>query len=120
MQQLFARLASSANSVTYSGLFKINKNSSTSTPLVESRSQFTDLSKFYGSDYFFSELGINQSDFLMAQRGAGKDNSRILGDAFVEIKLLKDQILNLRNDALFLVNSETDFGAVANHPTILS
>ena len=45
----------------------------------------------------------------MAQRGAGKDNSRMLGDAFVETKLLKDQILNLRNDALFLVDSETDF-----------
>ena len=45
----------------------------------------------------------------MAQREAGKDNSRMLGDAFVETKLLKDQILNLRNDALFLVDSETDF-----------
>jgi filamentous hemagglutinin len=65
--------------------YEINPNGSTSKYLIETRSQYIDLSRFYGSDYFLSRIGYNES----------KDwnNARRLGDAYYETKYMNNLLL---------------------------
>ncbi|MDX2082577.1 MAG: hypothetical protein SFV53_01125, partial [Rickettsiales bacterium] len=121
--------------IVFSGNFKINLDPSATTPLIESRSQFTDLSKFFGSEYYFNQLGLNGKNVLAdierqfrnqnqnpnpnpnnnnqngnqnANQNNNNQNLRMLGDAFVENKLIIDQLITLTNDSLFLSKSVTD------------
>ncbi|MCP1226400.1 hemagglutinin repeat-containing protein, partial [Sebaldella sp. S0638] len=53
--------------------------------LLETRSQYIDLSRFFGSDYFLSKIGYNESkDWNMARR---------LGDAYYETKYMNNLLL---------------------------
>lgn len=97
-------LTASGSSTVFSGNFKINLDSSATTPLVESRSQFTDISKFFGSSYYFNQLGLNGSAVLadIDRQTRNSTATRVLGDSFVETKLILDQLKSLTNDSLFL------------------
>jgi filamentous hemagglutinin len=103
-------LSASGSSTVFSGNFKINLDSSATTPLVESRSQFTDISKFFGSSYYFNQLGLNGSAVLadIDRQTRNTTATRILGDSFVETKLILDQLKSLTNDSLFLSKNTTD------------
>ena len=102
-------LTSSNANVTFSGNFKINLDEAATTPLVESRSQFTDASKFFGSSYYFDQLGLTGSSVLAdLDRQTRVNNIRMLGDSFTETKLIMDQLKNLTNDSLFLSKNTTD------------
>ena len=103
-------LTASGSSTIFSGNFKINLDSSATTPLVESRSQFTDISKFFGSSYYFNQLGLNGSEVLadIDRQARNTTATRILGDSFVETKLILDQLKLLTNDSLFLSKNITD------------
>jgi filamentous hemagglutinin len=105
-----ASLASASNTnFIFSGNFKINLDPASTTPLVESRSQFTDISKFFGSSYYFNQLGLNGSSVLADIDGQTRvNNTRMLGDSFVESKLIIDQLKNLTNDSVFLSKDSTD------------
>jgi filamentous hemagglutinin len=94
----------------FSGNFKINLDPSATTPLVESRSQFTDTSKFFGSEYYFNQLGLNGAAVLanIDQQTRNTTTTRILGDSFVETKLILDQIRTLTNDSFLLSKTTTD------------
>ena len=103
-------LSAATPNVAFSGNFKINLDSSASTPLVEARSQFTDVSKFFGSAYYFNALGLNGSAVLadIDRQTRNATTTRMLGDAFVETKLILDQLKKLTNDSLFLSKNTTD------------
>jgi filamentous hemagglutinin len=100
------------------GNFKINLDPAATTPLIESRSQFTDISKFFGSEYYFNQLGLNGKKVLgdiehqirnpNPNQGNNDKVVRMLGDAFVENKLITDQLKNLTNDSLLLSKSTSD------------
>ena len=93
----------------FSGNFKINLDPSAIAPLVESRGQFTDVSKFFGSKYYFDQLGLNGSAVLAdIDHQTRSDNIRMLGDSFVESKLIIDQLKKLTKDSLFLSKTTTD------------
>ena len=67
-----------------SKLFTESKDPS-SKYLIETRSQYIDLSKFYGSDYFLGRLGYNEAnEWNLARR---------LGDSYYETKYLNSVIL---------------------------
>jgi len=97
----------------FSDNFKINLDSAATTPLVESRSQFTDISKFFGSSYYFDQLGLNGAAVLtdIDRQTRNASATRILGDSFVETKLILDQLKTLTNDSLYLSQSITDANA---------
>lgn len=116
-------LGATNSETIFSGSFKISINGSPNKPLVESRSQFTDVTKFFGSRYYFAHLGIDldemlrniaikaqEEDLKKRQIQNGIDNqarqiiapTKLLGDAFVESRLIIDQLKNLTSDSLFL------------------
>ncbi len=103
-------LVASGSNTIFSGNFKINLDPSSTNPLVESRSQFTDASKFFGSSYYFDQLGLNGSSVLadIDRHTRNSSATRILGDSFVETKLILDQLKTLTNDSLFLSKTTTD------------
>jgi adhesin HecA-like repeat protein len=97
----------SKSDIVFSGAFKINLSKSATTPLVEARSQFTDVSRFFGSIYYFNALGLDGAQLLrnIDQQSRINIPTRILGDSFVETSLILDQLKTLTNDSLLL--SET-------------
>ncbi len=103
-------LTASTPNTIFSGSFKINLDKAATTPLVEARSQFADVSKFFGSKYYFDALGLNGSAVLADINRQTRDlnPTRMLGDAFVETKLISDQLKTLTNDSLFLSKTTTD------------
>ncbi|MES2961705.1 MAG: hemagglutinin repeat-containing protein [Pseudomonadota bacterium] len=107
-----ATTPSSPNNI-FSGNFKINLDPSATTPLVEGRSQFTDISKFFGSTYYFDQLGLVSTTVLaeIDRQNRNASATRILGDAFVETTLILNQIRTLTNDSLYLSQSTTDANA---------
>lgn len=56
----------------------------TSHFVIETRLAFIDVSSFYGSEYFFSRLGLRPDDTL-----------RVLGDAYFDTTVVREQILDL-------------------------
>ena len=103
-------LTPSTLDTVFSGNFKINLDKAATTPLVESRSQFTDVSKFFGSSYYFERLGLNAASFLSdLDRQARLYNIRMLGDSAIETKLIIDQLKNLTNDSVFLSKNITNY-----------
>jgi filamentous hemagglutinin len=135
-----SNVSSSSSDVFYSGNFKIDFSPDPNRPLIESRSQFTDVSKYFGSSYYFDQLGLDGESFLqqinlMSNEGvAGKvshdlslekqacaqnpqgcnaiygESSQIimLGDSYVETKLIRDTLSKLRSDAMYLSDSEAN------------
>ena len=53
--------------------------------LLETRSEFIDLSKYLGSDYFLERVGLLAGDLILKR----------LGDAYVETRLIERQIFDL-------------------------
>lgn len=106
-------LSGASPETIFSGTFKINLDPAATTPLVEARSQFTDASKFFGSEYYFNQLGLNGAAVLadIDQQTRTTTSTRILGDSFVETKLILDQIRTLTNDSLLLSKNTTDSNA---------
>lgn len=105
-------VSTSSSNTVFSGLFKINLDPAATTPLVESRSQFTDASKFFGSTYYFNQLGLNGSSVLSdIERQTRNTNIRMLGDAFVETQLIANQLKTLTNNSLFLSKNTNDASA---------
>ncbi|MDZ7925840.1 MAG: filamentous hemagglutinin N-terminal domain-containing protein [Agrobacterium sp.] len=59
--------------------------------LIETRSEFIDASKFLGSDYFLSRVGGYNPDLPLKR----------LGDAYVEYRIIREQIFNLTGSRSF-------------------
>jgi filamentous hemagglutinin len=80
-----------------SGLFSVN-----TTPghhyLVETNPALTNMSTFYGSDYFLSRAGIDLD----------KSNMQLLGDAYYETKLVREQIFSLTGKRLLSSTATSD------------
>ena len=94
----------------FSGNFKINLDPSSTKPLIEARSKFVDPSEFFGSSYYFDLLGLD-GDAVIAnidKQTRSTDDTRHLGDSYVEHKLIIDSIKTLTNDSLFLSQGVTD------------
>ncbi|BBD08497.1 hemagglutinin repeat-containing protein [Desulfovibrio ferrophilus] len=53
------------------------------TYLIETNPALTSLGNYFGSDYFFNEVGVNVADL----------NTQILGDAFFETNMVRKQVL---------------------------
>ena len=66
------------------GLFRVNKASG-HRYLIETNPALTSMALFYGSDYFLSRTGIDLS----------KTQQQLLGDAFYETRLVREQIFAL-------------------------
>jgi filamentous hemagglutinin len=66
------------------GLFSVNRAPG-HRYLIETNPALTSLARFYGSDYFLSQTGID----------LGKTQQSLLGDAFYETRLVRDQIFAL-------------------------
>ena len=97
--------------IIFSGTYKINLDPASSKPLIEARSQFTDVSKFFGSKYYFDQLGLDGAAVLSDIDRQNRDpaqKSRMLGDAFAESQLIINQLRTLTNDSLFLSKNITD------------
>ncbi len=95
----------------FSGTYKINLDHASTKPLIESRSQFTDVSKFFGSKYYFDQLGLDGAALLSDIDRQSRDpsqNSRMLGDAFAESQLIIKQLRTLTNDSLLLSKNITN------------
>ena len=104
-----SQLNNSDSNLAFLGNFKINFDPSSISPLIESRSQFRDVSKFFGSSYYFEQLGMDSSAILAdINRQNRTGNIRMLGDSFVESKLIIDQLKKLTNDSLLLSQTTTD------------
>nr|WP_321255397.1 filamentous hemagglutinin N-terminal domain-containing protein [uncultured Pseudodesulfovibrio sp.] len=63
-------------------LYVVNKDPK-QTYLIETNPAMTNVGNFYGSQYFFDEVGVNVADL----------NNQILGDAFFETNMVRKQIL---------------------------
>ncbi len=95
--------------IFFSGNFKINIDPSATTPLVETRSQFTDVSKFFGSSYYFDQFKLNGLSVLAELNRQTRDNDiRMLGDSAIETKLIINQLKKLTKDSTFLTKNITD------------
>ncbi|MBP9479665.1 MAG: hemagglutinin repeat-containing protein, partial [Sebaldella sp.] len=82
---------------TVSKLFTQSKDPS-SKYLIETRSQYIDLNKFFGSDYFLSRLGYNEAnEWNLARR---------LGDSYYETKYLNTVIFETLGTRF--INGKTD------------
>lgn len=79
------------------GLFSVN-----TTPghhyLVETNPALTNMSDFYGSDYFLSRAGIDLD----------KTHQQLLGDAFYETRLVREQIFSLTGKRLLSSSATSD------------
>ena len=66
--------------------------------LVETNPALTNMSTFYGSDYFLKRAGIDLD----------KSNMQLLGDAYYETKLVREQILALTGKRLLSSTATSD------------
>jgi len=96
-QQKVQDVGSFIGTLPKSGLFQTNL-----TPghhyLVETNPALTSMSTFYGSDYFLSHAGIDLA----------KANMQLLGDAFYETNLVRDQIFSLTGKRLLSSSATSD------------
>jgi hypothetical protein len=96
-------LSSYINGPDNQGMFQ--KNTNPNTPLFETRSQFVDQSKFFGSDYFYQKIGLNLTD---VQTEFEQQNKRLVGDQFFQAKIIEEQLKTIRKNALLLSDSGTN------------
>jgi len=85
------------------GMFQ--KSTNPNGPLFETRSQFVDQSKFFGSDYFYQKIGLNLTD---VQTEFEQQNKRLVGDEFFQTKIIEEQLKTIRKNALLLSDSGTN------------
>ena len=86
---------------TISKLFTQSKDP-LSKYLIETRSQYIDLSKFYGSDYFLDRLGYNEANEW--------NRARRLGDSYYETKYLNTVIFETLGTRF--INGKTDVALI--------
>ncbi|MFZ8864786.1 MAG: hemagglutinin repeat-containing protein, partial [Rickettsiales bacterium] len=85
------------------GMF--TKNPNPNGPLFETRSEFVDQSKFFGSDYFYQKIGLDLTD---VQTQLEQNNSRLVGDQFFQTKIIEEQLKTITKNSFLLSQSETD------------
>jgi filamentous hemagglutinin len=83
------------------GLF--TKNQNPNAPLFETRSDFIDQSKFFGSDYFYTRIGLNLTD---VQTEFEQQNKRLVGDQFFQTKIIEEQLRTISKNSLLLSSNE--------------
>jgi len=88
---------------TDNGLF--TKSTNPNGPLFETRSQFIDQSKFFGSDYFYQKIGLNLAD---VQTEFEQTSKRLVGDQFFQTKIIEEQLKTITKNSLLLSSSETN------------
>ncbi|MDB2550423.1 hemagglutinin repeat-containing protein [Rickettsiales bacterium] len=96
-------LSSYINGPDNQGMFQ--KSTNPNGPLFETRSQFVDQSKFFGSDYFYQKIGLNLTD---VQTEFEQQNKRLVGDEFFQTKIIEEQLKTIRKNALLLSDSGTN------------
>ena len=96
-------LSNYINGPETSGMFQ--KSTNPNTPLFETRSQFVDNGKFFGSDYFYQKIGLNLTD---VQTEFEQQNKRLVGDQFFQAKIIEEQLKTIRKNALLLSDSGTN------------
>jgi len=96
-------LTSYFNGPTDNGLF--TKNPNPNGPLFESRSQFVDQSKYFGSDYFYQKIGLNLTD---VQTQFELQNKRLVGDQFFQNKIISEQLATITKNSFLLSSSGTN------------
>ncbi len=69
--------------------------------IYETRFEYTDFGTFYGSDYFFDQIGLDQSVI--------EDLPKRLGDSFFDTRLIREQVLAETGER-FLNNADNDAG----------
>ncbi|MBL6664804.1 MAG: filamentous hemagglutinin N-terminal domain-containing protein, partial [Rickettsiales bacterium] len=90
----------------YQGMFQ--KSDNPHGPLFETRSQFVDQSKFFGSDYFYEQIGV---DLAELEEDFQQQNQRLVGDQFFQAKIIREQLSTLKKNTLLLSDSNTNHNA---------
>lgn len=80
------------------------KNPNPNAPLFETRSQFIDQSKFFGSNYFYQRIGLNLTD---VQTQLQQQDKRMIGDQFFQTKIIEEQLRTITKNSFLLSSSET-------------
>ncbi len=88
------------------GLF--TKNPNPNAPLFESRSQFIDQSKFFGSDYFYNRIGLDLGEL---QTQMQQQDQRMIGDQFFQNKIIEEQLRTITKNSVLLSNNNFDANA---------
>ncbi len=102
-------LSSYINGPNNQGMFKKSQNPN--SPLFETRSQFIDQSKFFGSDYFYQKIGLNLTD---VQTEFEQQNKRLIGDEFFQTKIIEQQLKTIRKNALLLSDNSANINTEIN------
>ncbi len=84
------------------GLF--TKNQNPNGPLFETRSQFIDQSKYFGSDYFYQRIGLDLTDVNTQFELQSK---RLVGDQFFQTKIIEEQLKTISKSSFLLSANET-------------
>lgn len=95
-------LTSYLNGPDTQGLFI--KSTNPNDPLFETRSQFIDQSKYYGSDYFYDKIGVDLEDLATQMQ---QQDRRMIGDGFFQNKILSEQLRSISDDSFLLSEGET-------------
>jgi filamentous hemagglutinin len=85
------------------GLFQ--KSTNPNGPLFETRSEFLDQSKFFGSDYFYTRIGLNLTD---VQTEFELTSKRLVGDQFFQTRIIEEQLRTISKTTFLLSSSETN------------
>ncbi len=85
------------------GLFQ--KSTNPNGPLFETRSEFLDQSRFFGSNYFYQRIGLNLTD---VQTEFELTSKRLVGDQFFQTKIIEEQLRTITKNSFLLSNSETN------------
>src|SRR5690606_22700738 len=85
------------------GLFQ--KSTNPNGPLFETRSEFLDQSRFFGSNYFYQRIGLNLTD---VQTEFELTSKRLVGDQFVQTKIIEEQLRTITKNSFLLSSSETN------------
>jgi len=96
-------LSSYLNGPDNNGLFTRNPNPN--GPLFETRSQFIDQSLFFGSDYFYTRIGLNITN-LNTQ--LAQQDQRMIGDQFFQNKIISQQLSTIAKNSFLLSASGTN------------
>jgi hypothetical protein len=88
---------------TNQGIFV--KNTNPNKPLFETRSQFIDQGKFFGSDYFYKKIGLNLTN---VQTEFEQQAKRLVGDQFFQSKIIAEQLTTISKNSFLLSSSQND------------
>ena len=85
------------------GLFQ--KSTNPNGPLFETRSEFLDQSRFFGSNYFYQRIGLDLGD---VQTQFELQNSRLVGDQFFQTKIIEEQLRTITKNSFLLSSGENN------------